>query len=339
MHSHHFDIGPEAPEGDPHAPRLVRDDAANGRVLCGSSLFRRVRAPLWDVEARLREMDAAGVSHQVISPVPVVMEHAGRTADPGFARTVNSSLAAACQRSGGRLLGLGCLPALPGEEALATVEECRALGLRGVEVGTTVSGLDLDDPRLRPLWRECERTDSAVFVHPVDGGRKVVRRPGGPYDLGLGMTTDTALAATALVFGGVLREHPRLRVALAHGGGTFAAAYPRLRTAAALHGGAPEEHDALVRRLWVDSLVFDEELLGPLQHRFGPDRLLLGSDEPFFPDQLRRSRRDLVSATGRGLLSGDPLVANALEFLGLPVPPAAPGPGVPAPRARPSGAL
>jgi hypothetical protein len=45
---------------------------------------------------------------------------------------------------------------------------------------------------------------------------------GMPANFGLGMTTDTAIAAARLLFGGVLTQAPTLRVCLAHGGGTFA---------------------------------------------------------------------------------------------------------------------
>ena len=42
---------------------------------------------------------------------------------------------------------------------------------------------------------------------------------------------DTAIAATGLVFGGVLEQFPGLKVLLAHGCGTFPFSYPRLRLA------------------------------------------------------------------------------------------------------------
>jgi aminocarboxymuconate-semialdehyde decarboxylase len=322
VHAHHF--GTDLPPSAEHpAPRLVVDDEESGRIMCGDTMFRRVTATLWDVGRRLAEMNRAGVSHQVISPVPVAMEYAWSPgADPAYARNTNDSIAAACEKSGGRLLGLGCLPFGDVNATLAELERCRRLGLRGVEIGTRAGGLDLDDPGLEPFWDACDRSGSAVFVHPIGGGQDVVRRAGQPYDLGLGMLTDTAIAASSLVFGGVLGMFPRLRIALAHGCGAFPWAYPRLRVAASLGGSsAPQASDELARRLYADTLVFDDEHLRLLVYRFGVERLLLGSDAPFFPDQLAKSMRSVDAARSTGALptqaGPDLLARNALEFLGL----------------------
>ena len=102
------------------------------------------------------------------------------------------------------------------------------LGLAGVEIGAQIDGRELDDQCLVPLFDAAEELDCIVFVHPMGGGQGTLRRDGQPYDFGLGMLTDTALAAAALVFGGVLERHPKLRVVMAHGCGTFPWALPRL---------------------------------------------------------------------------------------------------------------
>lgn len=326
VHAHYFGAGLTAPSAaDPEAPRL-EIDGDSGRIMCGDRLFRRVPGSLWDVPTRIEEMAAAGIAHQVISPVPVAMEHAwAASTAPAYARMLNDSIAAACRDSAGRLFGLGCLPLSDPDEALVELARCRSMGLCGIQVGTRIAGTDLDDARWAPLWASCENDGAAVFVHPVDEGRTVVRRAGQPYDLGLGMLTDTAIAATALVFGGVLARHPRLKVALAHGCGTFAWAYPRLRVAAQLRGPAtgrsdgPAEWDEQVGRLYVDSLVFDDEHLRLLAHRFGPDRMLLGTDAPFFPGQMAASVHSIDHAVRAGMLPNsapEQMTRNALEFLG-----------------------
>ncbi|WP_228001424.1 amidohydrolase family protein [Nocardia australiensis] len=324
VHAHYLGVDlSDVTDCDHDAPRLVVDTDEGGRIMLGDKIFRVVQRELWDVDERLRRMDEASLSHQVISPVPVVMEHAWRAdAEPGYAGRVNDSIAAACNRSGGRLRGLGCLPLADAEEAVAELSRCLKLGLRGIEIGTRIGDFDLDSPELDPLWAACDRLGAAIFVHPVFGGQGVVRRSGQPFDLGLGMLADTAIAASALVFGGVLERYPHLRVALAHGCGAFPWAYPRLRTAAAMHSvGDPAVWDRLVRRLYADTLVFDDEHLRLLVHRFGVNRLVLGSDAPFFPDQMRKSMASIDKARKSGVLPAEAgpyaLAINALEFLGL----------------------
>ncbi|GAA2897239.1 amidohydrolase family protein [Pseudonocardia halophobica] len=322
VHAHHFSLG-ACPGTGAGAPALVDDGDGRGRILRDGEVFRVVTDTLWRTAPRLAEMDRAGVSHQVVSPVPVAMEYAAEPAAPAaYAAWTNDGIADVCAEAGGRLYGLGCLPTAEPGVALAELYRCLRLGLRGLEVGTRIGALELDDPELEPLWAACEDADLAVFVHPLDGGRGVVRRTGQPYDLGLGMLTDTAIAATGLIFGGVLERHPGLRVALAHGGGAFAWAYPRLRVAASRGAdpGAVQRWDAAASRLFVDTLVFDDEHLRLLVHRFGADRLVIGSDLPFFPDQLAESVCAVRRSSGNALPAGTDLAAlaaNAEMFLGL----------------------
>lgn len=147
----------------------------------------------------------------------------------------------------------------------------------------------------------------------------MLRRPGRQIEIGLGMPVDAAAAAFALVFGGVLQRHPGLRVALTHGCGAFPWVYPRLRFASE---GPVEQWDALARRLYVDTLVLDPEHLRLLVHRFGADRLLVGTDSPFMPEQFAETAGIVDAAVRAGVLAEssrpDVQVHNALAFLGLP---------------------
>ncbi|MFW6868287.1 amidohydrolase family protein [Nocardioides sp. CPCC 206347] len=280
-------------------PRLVVDSGERGRILIGDRPFRDVRPSLWDVDARLRDLDAAGVELQVISPVPVTFPYVDDAgAATAYAEATNASIARAVAGSGGRLAGLGTVPLLHAGRAVAVLADVMggAQPLAGVEIGARVAGLELDDPRLLPFFEAAEALGALVFVHPSDGGSGTIRRSGQPYDFGLGMHTDTALAAGALVFGGVLERFPGLRVVLAHGCGGFAWSYPRLRLGAELlQGRSPGAIDERVRSLYVDSLVLDPEHLRILVHRFGADRIVLGTDHPFFPE---------LTAEARGMLAG-----------------------------------
>jgi aminocarboxymuconate-semialdehyde decarboxylase len=328
-HSHYFgvDLTDSLPQRhDARWPRLVTD-GNTGTLMLGDTPFRTVRSALWDVDERIRELDAAGIALQVISPVPVMLAYwADPIAAVRYAAATNDSIAAAADRSGGRLVGLGTVP-LPHIDA-AVAELHRAvldLGLRGVEIGTQIAGHDLDSPQLDPFFAAAEALGAMLFIHPTDGGGGVVRRDGQPYDFGLGMTTDTAIAATSLVFGGVLDRHPDLRICLAHGCGTFTWVYPRLRLGAQLwHKADPVKLDRLTEALWVDSLVFDPEHLRLLVHRFGPDRLVLGTDYPFIAGQLDEARDFIERAHTAGALTVDQAARlidhNAYALLGIAAP-------------------
>ena len=326
VHAHHFPR--DAPPSDvmaafPRAPRLVVDSPATGRLVRGTDDFRTVRRALWDVQARLEDMDRAGVAIQAISPVPVTLEYDAPAAlFASYCRWINESVARAVQDGGGRLVGVGTAPLGSPRECLSELHHLSAdLGLRAVEIGTRIGGMELDDPALEYFFDAADSLGLTVLVHPVDGGGGAVRRSGFTYDFGLGMPSDTALAATALVFGGVLDRHRGLRIALVHGCGTFPWAYPRLRLGAQIAGThLPEELDHLVSRLYADTLVFDPAHLPVLVHRFGVDRILLGSDHPFISGQPEAGLAELLSASADLPPGAVPRILrdNALEFLGLP---------------------
>ena len=331
VHAHIFPAGvPDlaAETGDQRWPSLAVGDAGSGegRIMCGPRVFRVVRPSLWDLRARFAELDGAGIAAQLVSPVPVTMTYwADADLAARYHRQLNDAIAREVSASGGRLAGLGGVPLQDPGMAVAELDRAVGqLGLRGVQIGSRIGDMELADPRLDPFFAAAAARGAIVFVHPTDGGGGTIRRAGQPFDFGLGMTTDTAIAATALVFEGVLARHPRLRVLLAHGCGTFPIAFPRLAIGALLTGQLDQAGFAAlpdaVRRLRVDALVFDPASLALLIERFGAEHVLLGTDDPFVPGQLRQAQEMVRKAASRGLISESQaeaiLGANARALLG-----------------------
>lgn len=314
----HF-MPPDLPDlagqtGDGRWPRLVPGNGEHGDIMCGSSHFRRVRRSCWNVPARLAGMDDLGVAAQVVSPVPISLTY---WAEPAlaveFARVQNDLLAVAVDAGKGRLIGLGGVALQDVAQAIDEMHRVtRELGLAGVEIGTTVSGEELDSPRLRPFFIEAARAGVPLFVHPVDrdGASRCTSEVG---TFGIGMLADTAVAAHALISGGVLEEAPGLRICLSHGGGAYPVAHHRLRYMTGVLAGADKETerskmDLLAGRLWSDALVFDAGTVEVAAALFGPSHLMIGSDFPFV---------DFREATDAAFRAGVPGSAadNARRFL------------------------
>lgn len=330
VHTHFFpaDIPDLAfTTGDHRWPSLLVDEGGQARIMRGSEVFRPVSKTCWDAPSRLEEMDASGVGVQVLSPVPVLLTTwADSTAASAFARAQNDALAAAASVAPTRFLWMGTVPLQDTDAAIVEMERARGLGMSGIEIGTEVHGRELDHPSLRPFFTAADQLGVALFVHPTDN-TGAIRRKSQPYEFGLGMLTDTAMAAGALVFGGVLEDCPGLRVGLAHGCGSLAWAFPRMVRGASL-GSAPEEFDRrmtraseLVKLLWADTLVFDPQHLGLLAARFGADHLFLGSDFPFYPPNWGQPSAVIDDAVGLGGCSREEATAikgaNGLRFLGI----------------------
>jgi aminocarboxymuconate-semialdehyde decarboxylase len=325
LHAHF--MPPDVPDlaaesGDARWPVLFADpDALTGSVMRGSQTFRVVRRPCWDTAARLSEMDALGVDIQVISPIPVALTY---WAEPQlalrYAQHLNDWLARTVVESGGRLRGLGTVPLQAPAAAVAELKRCvDDLGLAGLEIGTFVGTAELDAPELRPFFAAAEERQVPLFIHPIDA-RCVERAGSVDLSFGIGMLTDTALAGSALVFGGVLEEFPRLRICLSHGGGGLPWMWPRLKFGRALsQPGLESRWDELVSRLYVDALVFDPQHLDLLRSRFGIHHVVAGSDYPFLPNGP--SPHLILEQAGRlGLVAEHELPGimgrNALAFLG-----------------------
>jgi len=256
------------------------------RMMMDDKFFREVRANCWDPSVRLAECDGHGVHVQVLSTVPVMFSYWAKPQDTlDLSMFLNDHIAGIVDRWPLRFAGLGTLPMQDTELAMRELERCKAIGLVGVQVGTHINGVNLGEPRLFPVFQACQELDMAVFVHPWDMmGAERMDKYWLPWLVG--MPAETAVAIASMIFGGLLERLPRLRVAFAHGGGSFPGGVGRLE-----HGFQvrPDlcavDNDvnprAYLGRFWVDSLVHDPVMLRYVVDLLGADRVALGSDYPF----------------------------------------------------------
>ena len=237
-------------------------------------------ADIADLEARAQAMTAMGVDVQVLSPWFGFF-----ASDNATARKHNDAMAAAVEGRPDRFIGLALVPMREPEQAPRELERAvRELGLHGAEIGSNVLGTNLDSKEFAPFYAKVQELDVPVFIHPVNVlGRE--RLASYHLDNLIGNPSDTAVAAASLVFGGVLREFPRLKFYLAHGGGSCP--YLRGRWEHAWHV-RPESRARIdrppseyLRLFYFDSLTHSTEALEFLVAWAGAERVMLGTDYPF----------------------------------------------------------
>ena len=249
----------------------------------------------------LEAHDACGVTHALVSD-SFYMESAA-VALPAWspadrARLYNDTLAALVARHPERLFGVGCVDPFSGEAGARELE--RMIGELGF-VGALVNPSDapsggrryLDDPACGPLLAAAQALGRPLFIHP---SRDL---PAGEhYDdfvmsLIVGRPSQTAVCAARLIFTGALDRYPRLPLLLAHGGGVLPAMAGRLdATWRAYRPDRWRGPDVLtvppssyLRRFHVDSNVWSLPALRLLLAVVGPERILVGNDQPpvWFP--------------------------------------------------------
>ena len=291
------------------------------RMMQDDKFFREVEDNCWSPEKRITECNHHQVNVQVLSTVPVMFSYWAKPNDClELSMFLNDHIAEIVHRYPKRFIGLGTIPLQAPELAIQELERCKKIGLAGVQIGSHVNDWNLNDPNLFPVFQACEELGMAVFVHPWEMmGQEKMQRYWLPWLVG--MPAETSLAICSMIFGGVFERLPKLRVAFAHGGGSFPATLGRIE-----HGYAcrpdlvaidnPVNPRNYVGKFFLDSLVHEPKMLNYLVELFGANRVALGSDYPFplgenEPGKLIRDM-DFDVVTKELLLSG-----SALEWLNL----------------------
>lgn len=205
------------------------------------------------------------------------------------ARTLASKLnddiqeVCASPKAQGRLFAFGALPTLDADGCVAEVRRLATLPhVRGVIMGTSGLGRGLDDERLTPLWAALEETGLVTFLHPHYGvGGEHFHGTGHALALALGFPFETSVAVSRLIVSGRLEQFPRLRMLLAHSGGTLPYLVGRLDSCVAhdlaLAARLPHAPSHYLRRLYFDALSYHLPTLQALIQFAGADRVVFGT--------------------------------------------------------------
>jgi aminocarboxymuconate-semialdehyde decarboxylase len=192
-------------------------------------LAERFRAipPLFDLEARFRQMDSAGEDYQqIISlPNPPIEDMTLGPVATQLARAGNDAMAELVAKHPDRFPGFVAALNLHDVDAAASEAHraIRDLGARGVQIFTNVAGRPLDDPRYAPVFAALAEHDLPIWLHPARTSAMTdyASEPRSRYEMWwcFGWPYETSVAMARLVFSGLYDRHPALKIITHHCGG------------------------------------------------------------------------------------------------------------------------
>lgn len=304
-------------DGARHGCRIEEDGSGRLSLRVGDGRPAALQPFLSDLPARVSAMQARGLDWQVLSPPMTIVTYQlegvhGQTVSRLFNET-NAEVARGEP-------GLIPVATIPMQSSRAAVEELRyavdVLGIRMVEIGTHINGVNLDDEAFQPFFECAADLGVLVQLHPhrVAGAERLSR-----YYMNnlVGNPMDTAIAAASLILGGVMERYPSLNICLVHGGGALPYLLGRV-----IHGhgavdaarAVPGNPDSCFRRFYFDTILHDPRMLAFLHELAGEERLLLGTDYPY--DMGETDPLGLLERAGLGK-SDAVRGGNAARLLGL----------------------
>ena len=168
---------------------------------------------------RIADMDATGISMQILSLTSPGVQVFDAATAVSFARDSNDQLAAAIAKYPTRLAGLAAVaPQNPREAARELERGVRSLGLKGAILNSHTLGEYLDDPKFWDIFAAAEALDVPVYLHPNSPSAGLIQPllqrglDGALYGFGV----DTGMHLLAIITSGVFDRFPKLKLVVGH---------------------------------------------------------------------------------------------------------------------------
>jgi aminocarboxymuconate-semialdehyde decarboxylase len=282
-----------------------------------------------DIERRIEHMNKLGIDVHVLTiPAPGADRLDGEGA-VRVAQIANDAIAEICRKYPERFVGFFTLPTFSIEASLDELERAvQELGLRGFGCYTNLNGEPLDRETLFPIYERLAKYRLPVYLHPTAPLATQATGIDIMPTLIFGWAFDSTVAMTRLVYGRVLERFPEINFVVADVGGVLAFFAQR---AVNIYRGRTEEIrqkyglnenplDAF-RRFYVDTADHAAATLSCVKEFFGPDRMVLGTNYPYGPEEgCLLVKNSLDAIEGLQLSDSDRqkiLGGNAARILGI----------------------
>jgi aminocarboxymuconate-semialdehyde decarboxylase len=234
---------------------------------------------------------------------------------------VNDDFASIVADRGDRFTALATLPLCDAAASAREFERATdELGLPGAMLFSNVNGVALSDERFWPLYERAAERNAVLYIHPIHPVGVEAMTEWWLMPL-VGFLFDTTLAASKLVYSGVLGRFPGIRWVLAHLGGAIPYLAERLdrgyEAFEECRANIDRPPSAFLRELYYDTVNFDPRAIELAIDFAGAEHIMAGSDYPHMIGSIDKMLSslgsvDLSESDREAILGG-----NAASLLGL----------------------
>ncbi len=237
----------------------------------------------FDLDQQLEHMD--GLGHQVgvvcsLGPFSIYFSDLPPEEGRDAAIAWNEEMAGAQRKYPGRVWASAAVPLTDTKHAIDVLDHAiLKLGLMGVNIPGSI-GRDprIDAERLAPLYARIEQLGVPLFLHPTDAVFDL-EGYGGALQLSLGRVIEVSVAASRLVFSGLMERHPNLKIVMSHTGGALP--YQSGRMDKNGKGAKlPRPPSTYIRRMYTDTVSPHSMGMKFAIEYYGIDQVMYGSDYP-----------------------------------------------------------
>ena len=263
---------------------VVRD--AHGDLFIQVGLLLRtgpIIPAFYDLDRRIAEMDREGVDVHVLSLTQPMVYWADDQLGLDLSIAFNDALSEAHRKHPQRIYGFATLPMQNPRLALEELERAARLpGIRGVYMATVVRDRDLSDRSFWPVYERCQALGLPIFLHPMMVNNERMKQY---YLINLlGNPFETAIAASHLIYGGVMDAFPNLEISLPHAGGALPILRGRLDQGWLIRSECkhlPRRPSEYLKRFTYDTISYNVDILSDLVKLVGAERIMMGTDYCF----------------------------------------------------------
>ena len=327
-------------------PRLIILPSDDDPSIPANARGRPIDASYSSITEKLKFMENHRITTSVISLANPWLDFLAPSDGLHWADVINDELESICRTNKARLYAFATLPlsARPSEIAAQIHNMGSRPSIKGVILGTTGLGAGLDDPNLDEIWTALEQKQYLIFLHPHYGLPSSVYGPraseyGHVLPLSLGFPMETSISFTRMFLSGVFDRFPKLKVLIAHAGGTVPFLAGRVESCVQHERHFPVNNsgkrgpqrtlsEVLRNNIWLDAVAYSETSVEAAVKLVGKEKIMFGTDHPFFPpleegktqwDSWRTNVDAVISSQnerGQRMIMGE----NAVNLLGLEIP-------------------